>query len=436
MGLFHDIFGSLWGKTAGPRNSNQFWSTFTAYSPVFTSFDGGIYEQELTRAAVERFAVSCSKLKPNVVGNESCKPRIRRAIATSPNRYMTWSTLLSRAATILKCDTTCAIVPQLDEYAEEITGFWPLRFETADIVQYAGEPWVRFYLANGETVALELKYVCFLTRFQYESDFFGDGNVLDNTMKLIDAQNQAEDAAIKNGAKIRFIGKAAGVLRPEDVDAKRQKFAESNLSTMNSTGLMVYDNTFENVQQINPTNFTISSDEMERIEKNVYTYFGTNEDILQNHYTEDIWGAYYEGEIEPFAVQLGEGLTHMCFTVSERKRGNRIEFSANRLEYASNASKRNMVRDMLDRCVMTLNEAREVLQLPPIEGGDVFIARGEYYMLDKNLKLIYSSGGIESGGEAHPDPASGSYAEKDFDLGGDDDIYNDTDGRGDKEVDE
>lgn len=433
MGLIKDIFGSLAARTARPRGS-QYWSTFTEYAPVFTSFDGGIYEQELTRAAVERFAVSCSKLQPNVIGSPSAKRRVREAIETSPNRFMTWPTFLARAATILKCDTTCAIVPQLDEHGEEITGFWPLKFDQADIVEYRGEPWVRFYFPTGDTSAIELRLVCFLTRFQYESDFFGDGNALGNTMKLIDAQAQAEDAAIRNGAKIRFIGKLTGVQRPEDIEQKRKKFSEDNLSSQNASGLLLYDNTFQDVRQIEPTSFTIDAGEMDRIERNVYTYFGTNQDILQNHYTEDVWGAYYEGEIEPFAVQLGEGLTHMVFTYGERKRGNRIEFSANRLEYASNASKRNMVRDMLDRCVMTLNEARQVLQLPPVEGGDVFIARGEYYMLDRDLNLIYSSGGVS--GDRHPDPASGSYAEKDFDLGGDDDIYNDTDGRGDKEEDE
>ena len=435
MGLIQDIFGRLAGRTEQPRE-RSYWSTFTDYSPVFTSYDGGIYEQELTRSAVERFAVSCSKLQPNAIGSDSTKRRVRDAIKTSPNRFMTWPTFLARAATILKCDTTCAIVPQLDEWGEEITGFWPLKFDYAEIVEYGDEPWVRFYFPTGETSAIELRLVCLLTRFQYESDFFGDGNAIGSTMRLIDAQAQAEDAAIRNGAKIRFVGKLTGVQRPEDIDAKRKKFSEDNLSEQNRTGLMLYDQTFQDVQQITPTSFTIDAEEMARIERNVYTYFGTNEDILQNHYTEDVWGAYYEGEIEPFAVQLGEGLTHMCFTMRERKNGNRIEFSANRLEYASNASKRNMVRDMLDRCVMTLNEARQVLQLPPVEGGDVFIARGEYYMLDKDLNLIYSSGGTETGGERHPDPPSGSYAETDFDLGGDDDIYNDTDGRGDKEEDE
>lgn len=433
MGILTDILGKLAAKTSSP-SANPYWKTFTEYSPVFTSYDGGIYEQELTRAAVERFAVSCSKLQPNVIGNESTKRYVRRAIETSPNRYMTWPTFLSRAATILECDTTCAIVPQLREDGETIDGFWPLKFDYAEIVEYADEPWIRFYQPTGDTFAIELRMVCLLTRFQYDSDFFGDGNVLDNTMKLIDAQNQAESAAIVNGAKIRFIGKMTGMSRPEDIAKKREMFAEENLSQANSTGLMLYDETFQNVQQIEPQSYTISAEEMERIEKNVYTYFGTNEDILQNHYTEDVWGAYYEGKIEPFAVQLGEGLTHMVYTLTERRNGARIEFSANRLEYASNASKRNMVRDMLDRCVMTLNEARQVLQLPPVPGGDVFIARGEYYMLDSDLNLIYSSGGI--GGESHANPASGSYAETDFDLGGDDDIYNDTDSRGDKESDE
>jgi hypothetical protein len=77
------------------------------------------------------------------------------------------------------------------------------------------------------------------------------------------------------------------------------------------------------------------------------------------------------------------------------------------------------VRDMIDRGVMTVNEGREILQLPPVPGGDVLIARGEYKNADGSSTLL-----------------SGSVKEKDFDLGGDDDIYNDTDGRGEEDKDE
>ena len=96
-----------------------------------------------------------------------------------------------------------------------------------------------------------------------------------------------------------------------------------------------------------------------------------------------------------------------------------------------------MVRDMLDRGVMTLDDARAVLQLPPLPDGkgNVYVIRGEYYMLDSELKLIYASGGDRSDANRE-DPDNGSIAENDFDLGGDDDIYNDTDGRGSKEEDD
>jgi hypothetical protein len=126
---------------------------------------------------------------------------------------------------------------------------------------------------------------------------------------------------------------------------------------------------------------------MERIENNVFDYFGINRKILQNAYDENAWDAYYEGIIEPFALHLGEALTQATFTMRERPQ-NYIMFSSNRLEYASEASKRNMNRDMTDRAIMTLNEGRELLQLPPLEGGDVFILRGEY-KVGRTLEEIY-----------------------------------------------
>ena len=118
---------------------------------------------------------------------------------------------------------------------------------------------------------------------------------------------------------------------------------------------------------------------MERIDKRVYTYFGMNEKILTNDYDEDIWGAWYEGKVEPFAVALGDGLTKLCFSLRQQQFDNRITFSSSRLEYASNASKRNMARDMLDRGVLTLNQVLEMLQMPTLgPEGDIRIIRGEY----------------------------------------------------------
>lgn len=373
MGLLDNIFGKK-AVEPDPLRVAPYFRTFTEYAPSFSTFSGGIYELELTRAAIHSFATGCSKLKPEIVG--TAQPRIQRAIATSPNDYMTWPRFLYRLATILECDTTAYVVPAFDRNMN-IVGLWPLKAEYAEIVDYSGVPWIRFHFANAEVSAIELENVCILSKYQYESDFFGTKNVLDATMKLIDAQNKAQEDAIKSGASIRFIGALQGQVREEDMEKKRERFSNTNLSAQNQSGIMLYDTTFANVEQIKPYNYTISAEEMNRIKENVYTYFGTNEDILQNHYQEDHWNAYYEGKIEPFAVQLGDGLSHLLYTQQERRR-NAITFSSNRLQYATSASKRNMIRDMLDRGVMSINEARFILQMPPVPDGDVRVIRGEY----------------------------------------------------------
>lgn len=431
MGLLDRLFPKhrhLAEKTATATN----FKTITEYQTVFSTWDGKIYEQALVRSAIEKTSVLASKLKPEVLGDSS--PRIRRALDVAPNQFMSWPKMIGRLMTILLNDNTAAVVPAFDKDMQ-VTGIYPLKFDTAEVVDYRGEPWVRFYLDSGDTMAIELKWVCFLTRFQYESDFFGTSNsALTSTLQLMDYQEQAQEAAIRNGANIKFIAAASSSMRPEDIEKKRDEFSDRNLSTKNTSGLMIYDNTFESMKQVEPVSYTVSPEEMDRIQRNVFNYFGVNESILQSSYTEEEFGAFYESQIEPFAVQLGEGLTQMLYTPTQRRHGNRVVFSANRLEYASNASKRNMIRDMLDRCVMTLNEAREILQLPPTENGDVFIARGEYYILDRNLNLLYSSGG-NAEGERKSMLEGDTESETDFDLGGDDDIYNDVDTRGTSEVD-
>lgn len=420
MGLLEKIFKR-------PRDvRGAGFETFTESAPMFTSYDGSMYQQELTRACIDRFAHACEKLKPEITG--SSKPWIRKFIETNPNDFMTWPQFFYRAATIYDNDCTVAIVPVFSRDMTRKTGLYPLKFEFAEVVTYAGEPWVRFHMATGKVMAIELAEICLVSKYQYRSDLFGETNCLDATMELIHAQNEAQKNAIKTGAAIRFIGALSGQVREEDLKEKRKRFSEENLSSQNGSGIVLYDTTFTNVQQIQPYHYTVDAAEMNRIKDNVYTYFATNEDILQNKYDEETWGAYYEGRVEPFAVSLGEGLTKMLFSNVEISHGNRISFSSNRLEYASNASKRNMVRDMLDRGVMSLNEAREVLQLPPVPGGDVRVIRGEYVNADTVNQVVVDS--TIQAKELKGESAPMNEHETDRDPGGDDDIYNDSDSYG------
>ena len=391
--------------------------------PYTTGWNGSMYQQVLVRSVIERFAVACSKLRPEIHG--SARPRIRRAVETSPNQFQTWPQFLYRCATLYMNNTTVCVVPEYKPGSDVQIGFYPVPLAHAEVVDYAGEFWLRWQTLDGDTRAVELARVAIVTRFQYISDWFGDGNILANTLSMLKAQEEAQKQSINDSAQLRFIGQLNGQVREEDMAKKRDRFAKDNLSGENETPIMLYDNTFASIEQLKAQNWTIPNEEMERIENNVFDYFGINRRILQNAYDENAWDAFFEGCIEPFALALGEALTQATFTMRERP-ANRIAFSSNRLEYMSAASKRNMNKDMADRAIITVNEGREILGLQPMDGGDVFILRGEY-KVGRTLEEIHKVQAAQAAAKAG---RVGQSSEGDRDAADSDSIRPDSEGYG------
>ena len=372
--------------------------TITEYTPQFTSWDGTLYEQAQTRAIVERIAVACSKLKPEFVtpeGSGGAIPRVQRLVSSFPNDMMTWPDFLRRVATILFVDTVAYVVPQYDERdAGTIVGLWPMKPSHTEVVEYEGEPWVRFHLLNGETMAFPFYDVAILTRFQLDSDIFGGGNLpLTPTLRLMDAQRQAEEIALQTGADIRFIGKVTTNMHEEDLDQYRDRFSRSNFGPNNKSALILHDNRIEDLKQVDPQHYTIDPDEMARIDKVLYAYFGINEKILNADFDENTWSSFYESTIEPVGIMLGERLSMMLLTPTQVRKGNRIMFSSSYLEYASTDSKIKVAKFLSEMGAGTRNEVRDIFQLPRVRGGDVFTLRGEIYMVDDENNIIAESGG-------------------------------------------
>ncbi len=325
MGLFENIF-----KSKTEIIVANYFKAFTAYTPVFTTYEGGVYEMELTRAVIHSFATACSKLKPEISG--TAYKSLEKILQFKPNPFMDTSKFIYRIATILSVCNNAFIVPIEDEYGY-ISGYYPILPQNCEVLDVGGVAYLRYTFANGRKAAIEYSKVGVLTQFQYKDDFFGTDNAaLKPTMQLIHTQNQGIINSVKNSATIRFLAKLANIIKPEDIKKERERFTEDNLSSENQSGMIIYDNKFAELKQVESKPFIVNAVQMKQINENVYNYFNTNESILQNKFSEDEWNAYYEGKIEPFAIQLSLALSNMTFTPRELSFGNMITLTANRLQ--------------------------------------------------------------------------------------------------------
>lgn len=382
MGLFDFLLKNR-PKVSETLKVQEF-KMFNGYEPKFTSFGGEIYESELVRAAINARAVHNSKLKFNIQG--SARPSLQSKLMKAPNQIQTWSQFLYRFSTILDVHNTAFIVPVYDKYGEPSGVFCPLPSSTT-IKLYGKTPYLVYEFNWGERAAIELEYCGIMTKFQYKSDFFGETNqALLPTMDLIHIQDQGINEAVKNSASYKFYAQVNNFSKAEDLAKERQRFSEENFSReAKGGGILLFPNTYQNINQVKPNAYPVSAEERKMIEENVYRYFMVNEDILENKAYGDAWSAFYEGAIEPFSIQFSEVMTKMLFTLREQSQGNEVMLTANRLQYMTNKDKLEVSSQLVDRGVISINDAREIWNLPPVDGGDVRVIRGEYWNADNKV---------------------------------------------------
>lgn len=380
------VFDWLFKNKPEPRGEYEgVFRMLNGYVPHFTSFSGGMYESELVRSAINAIATHISKLDVTTQG--AAKPALQNKLRHGPNEFQTWSQFLARAATMFYCNNTVFITPVWDDYGQISGVYTPLPYK-CEVVQFNGKPFLRYTFGWGETAAVELEYCGIMTRMQYRSDFFGESNrALWPTMDLLHIQNQGIEEGVKSAATYRFMAKTKNFTKTEDLANERKRFTAANLSRdAEGGGLLLFPNTYDDIKQIDVKPWVVDADQMNIIKSNVFEWFGVSEDILQNKFSSETWSAFYEGCVEPFALQFSEVMTKMLFTFREQSEGNLVMATSNRLQYMSNADKLNVSASMADRGLMTRNEIRQIWNLPPLPEpyGSQLPVRGEYYTVGEN----------------------------------------------------
>lgn len=383
MGLF-DVFFKNRPKEKGQYNGA--FKMLNGYTPHFTSYYGSIYESQLIRAAINVRATHTAKLKVETFG--AARPALQNKLKHGPNQFQTWYQFMYRLSTILDIHNTAFICPVYDEYGEPSGIVCPLP-NSCDIVSFNNVPYLRYSFSNGQKAAIELDYCGIMTKFQYKDDFFGESNhALYPTIDLIHIQNQGIQEGVKSAATYRFWAQVNNFTKADDLAKERQRFTEENFARDSKAGgLLLFPNTYTNINQVKADPWIISAEEEKIIKANVFDYFNVNEELLQSSVYGDKWVAAYEGICEPFAIQFSEVVTKMLFTFREQSQGNYVMASANRLQYMSNKEKLEVSSQLADRGILNRDEVREIWNLAPLPDGEgqAYIIRGEYKNADDQI---------------------------------------------------
>ena len=342
----------------------------------FYSWDGKLYKSDIVRACIRPKIKAIGKLIPEHIRNNkqegfaiNPEPYIR-FLLEDPNPYMSGQVFFEKMTMQLALNNNAFAVLVRDEngYPTEMYNVPCVSAEA--IYDNKGLLYIKFTNKNGKIVTFPYTDIIHIRQDFNDNDIFGESprESLLPLMNVISTTDQGIIKAVKNSGVIRWLLKYNSSLRPEDLRKNVKQFTEDFLSTENEGGAAGVDSKAE-AQQIDPKDYVPNAAQMDRTTKRIYSFFNTNEKIVQSNYNEDEWNAYYESEIEPIAMQLSNEFTRKLFTRRERGFGNKIIFAANNLQYASMNTKLGL-QAMVDRGAMTPNEWREVLNLPPVEDGD------------------------------------------------------------------
>lgn len=349
---------------------------------IFTKYNGDFFNDADVRSCVDAIARNGAKMhakhiRKNSKGYEIIDGNLYRLLSRRPNELQNAYKFYYHVISELEMFNNSFIYVQKDENLR-VTGLYPLNFNSVKLYEYKNEIYLEFQFGYSKKRFVPLSSCIHLTRFVSENGLFGGNTVpIVKTLSMKHVLDEGIINAIKTTQSIKGVVKSTqAMLKPEDVKKMRDQFVKDFVENADESGIGGLDATTDFTPvKIEPT--TASDGQINSIDNKILNYFGINENIIQSKYSEDEWNAFYESVLEPIGLQMAQEFTNKVFTPTELYHGNEIVFESNRLQYASNNTKINLLR--YGNNVLMVDELREILNLAPLPNGE-----GQKVLIDQN----------------------------------------------------
>ena len=396
--LFSMFFGKKKEQTQITETQLQM---LNSYNPVFTTINGNTYDSKVARQCIDRIATHCAKLIPKHIKESIANPikgDINFLLQNEPNPIMTKFDFIYKTISMLYTDSNAFVYIAKDERGM-ITGFYPVLALNYDLLQdITGTIYLQFQFINGQTYTIPYLELIHLRLFYNKHDIFGTGNqVLKTDIETAHTASEGIKNAIKTSNNLKGILKYSNsMLKEKDIKASKDAFVRDFLNMENESGIAAVDGKAE-FQEINLKPIALDKDQLEQVNYNIFDYFGISEKIVKNNYNYEEWNAFFEGVIEPRAIQMSDAFTNKIFSRQARKEGHKIIFTTNRLQYASLPQKVELLKVASERGMITVDEGREILDFAPIGGEEGNKIMQSLNYIDSSIANSYQGG--ENNGE-------------------------------------
>lgn len=344
----------------------------------YRTFDGNLAKTDIIATCIDALARNIGKIelksvrreKNNTLSTDTTSDVAR--VLKVPNQYMSSYDFLYKIASLYFISNNVFIFPEYDRMAN-LVALWPINYQyfklkTVDDVLIAS-----FRLNYFKEYTVPYSHLIHLRNKFTTDDMFGDTNdALNPIAELADAQNQGIVNGIKNSALIRGILKSVNVIKEEDLLKAKNQFIEDNLAASNSGGVIAIDGKFD-YQNLESKPYIVDADTMKETKERIYSYYGVNEEFIQNKFTSEQYEAVYEGRIEPFAMMISQAFTTKLFTPRARGFGDEVEASMAKLKYQPVTVITRVISATNQLGLFTRDEYREMLGYEPLgpeRGGD------------------------------------------------------------------
>ena len=391
--LFNIIFGNKMQKILENRLQ-----LLSGYNATYTDISDNIKDNIIAKQCINAIATHCAKMMPkHYKRNGQLKTEISRDInyivSCKPNPYMTVYQFLYKVVSLWLSQNNEFIYQDIDKNGY-LRGLYPLNPLFCTLVEYENEIWLKFQFINGNIYYVKYSRIIHLRDYYIDHDFYGDSNEI--LMSAIETQTVVDDGiknAIKISTSLRGIIKAQNaMLKNKDVQGMRDEFVNDLLKS--TTGIAGLDARMDFKEiDINPV--LLNKEQLEMVNGNIYGYFMISPKIIKSEYSADEWNAFYESVLEPRAIQMGQTFTNAIFGNKAIKDGHCIEFSVNRIKYAKTDTKISLIKEAGSLGLLTVDEGREILDLPAIGGEEGKKRLQTLNVINANLADKYQ-GGIDN----------------------------------------